>query len=342
MSEMHLQDIHNVMNRFMALPTRVVLTTHMQPDADAIGSVCALKGVLKHLGVDSRIVNESPTPENLRFLPWAESIEVYDSGIHDDILRTAEVIVCCDLNDLRRTGRMAAELTNHQKRIVMIDHHTDPRPFYSSAFHDVLATSTAELIYRLTKVMLPNALTADVATNIYAGVMSDTGSFRFPRVTAYTHRMIAELLEAGADPVEIYNRMNNTWSIAKMRLLGAVLSTMKLHCDGALCTLTVPFSMIQSAGSSVEELDGMVHYTLSIAGVRCGVLIAERSEDKEIKLSFRSKGDFVVNELAAGFGGGGHIYAAGARTRMGSLSEVEREVVTRVQQSLIASSYNAA
>lgn len=330
-----LRDQIDELIRFLTpLPSSAVITTHMQPDADAIGSACALKGILRHLGVDARVINESVTPANLRFLPEAESIEVYESGVHDAVIRESGVVFCCDLNDLRRTGRMAGELAKHKARTVMIDHHVDPQPFYSASFHDINATSTAELMFRLAQESFPHVMDTPIATNIYAGVMSDTGSFRFPRVTAETHRMIAVLLEQGADPVDIYNRMNNTWSIGKTRLLGAVLSTMTVHCDGQVCTITVPYSMIEETGTSVEELDGMVHYTLSIAGVRCGVLIAERNPEKEIKLSFRSKGDFTVNDIAKSFGGGGHIYAAGARTTMGTLEDVRSEVIDRITRKL--------
>ena len=318
------------------LPQSAVITTHMQPDADAIGSACALKGLLEQLGVSARVINESPTPSNLQFLPEASSIELYDALVHDPVLQSAHVIFCCDLNDLRRTGRMAGELANHRSRIVMIDHHTNPQPFYSACFHDNEATSTAELMYRLIKYRWPQLLGATVATNIYAGVMSDTGNFRFPRVTASTHRMVAELLECGADPVDIYNRMNNTWSMAKTRLLGSVLSTMELHCNGQLCTLTVPYALVDKENCSVDDLEGMVHYTLSVAGVRCGVLIAERGNGSEIKLSFRSKGDVVVNGVAATFGGGGHIYAAGARTSQASLLQVKDEVIARIAAVLPA------
>jgi phosphoesterase RecJ-like protein len=191
-------------------------------------------------------------------------------------------------------------------------------------------------MYRLIKYRWPQLLGATVATNIYAGVMSDTGNFRFPRVTASTHRMVAELLECGADPVDIYNRMNNTWSMAKTRLLGSVLSTMELHCNGQLCTLTVPYSLVEQEHCSVDDLEGMVHYTLSVAGVRCGVLIAERGNGSDIKLSFRSKGDVVVNGVAATFGGGGHIYAAGARTSQASLLQVKDEVIARITAVLPA------
>ncbi|MFN5866306.1 MAG: DHH family phosphoesterase, partial [Candidatus Kapaibacterium sp.] len=158
------------------LPQSAVITTHMQPDADAIGSACALKGLLEQLGVSARVINESPTPSNLQFLPEASSIELYHALVHDPVLQSAHVIFCCDLNDLRRTGRMAGELANHKSRIVMIDHHTNPQPFYAACFHDNEATSTAELMYRLIKYRWPQLLGATVATNIYAGVMSDTGN----------------------------------------------------------------------------------------------------------------------------------------------------------------------
>ncbi|MFM7775396.1 MAG: DHH family phosphoesterase [Candidatus Kapaibacterium sp.] len=334
MNETHRDAIQELMRFLDPLPAHAVITTHMQPDADAIGSACALKGMLRNLGVHARIINESVTPRNLCFLPDAQSIEVYDAPLHDEVIRAADVVFCCDLNDLRRTGRMAGILGEDASRTVMIDHHVDPQPFYAASFHDVMATSTAELMFRWIHESFPQVLDVAVATNIYAGVMSDTGGFRFPRVTSATHRMVAVLMDSGADPVTIYDRMNNTWSIGKTRLLGAVLSTMSLHCDGQVCTVAIPFSMIQETGCSLEDLDGMVHHTLSIEGVRCGVLIAERNREREIKLSFRSKGDFTVNAIAKGFGGGGHIYAAGARTTMGTLEEVRAEVIARVSRAL--------
>ena len=217
--------------------------------------------------------------------------------------------------------------------MIMIDHHMDPEPFYDLAFHDIHATSTAELVYRFAVAHMPHALGRDVATNIYAGVMSDTGSFRFPRVTAATHRMVAHLLECGANPVEIYDTMNNVWTLQRTRLLGAVLASMRMYADGQLCTLQVDDHTIRDLGCSIDDVEGMVHYALSIAGVRCGVLIAERPNG-DIKISLRSKGDFTVNRIAESFGGGGHIYAAGARIAFSSVLQVHDAVVLEVEKYL--------
>ncbi len=307
------------------------LTTHINPDADAIGSTCALASTLRALGKEVRVINSSPTPENLSFLPGTEYIEMFDASVHSAAISSADLIVCLDFNVPKRCGEHGELIATLRSNVVMIDHHTDPAEFYAYAIHDVDATSTAELVYKFLATCFPQELDKDIATNLYAGIMADSGNFRFPRVCPATHYIVAELLELGADPVSIYDTMYNSWSIDRTRLVADAVAHMTLHCNNRLCLMTVPQSMYVRHNCTEDAVESAVHQTLSIKGVNCGVLLAERQSTGEIKVSFRSKGNFTVNSLAAQFGGGGHIYAAGARIRGMSLSEATEAVLGAVQ-----------
>ncbi len=326
------RDIHEIEQVF-SLSTHFVLTTHMNPDADAIGSTCALALALRSRGKNVRIVNTSVTPENLRFLPGSESIEVFDESIHATVLAQVECIICLDLNAPKRTGKLEQGILQRKDAVVMIDHHTDPQDFFAHSLHDIEATSTAELVYKFLAAVWPENLSADIATNIYAGIMADTGNFRFPRVCAATHYIVAELIEQGADPVRIYDQMFNTWPIDKARLIAEASANMTLEADGRLCVMRITNEMLERHHCNEEAIEGAVQQTLGIAGVKCGLLISQRPSSNEVKLSFRSKGDFYVNRIAAQFGGGGHIYAAGARVSGEGIDSVQTRAVAAVQKA---------
>ncbi len=310
----------------------LVLTTHINPDADAIGSTCALALALATLGKKPRVINTSPTPENLQFMAGTSMIEVFDEAVHTKLLQETELIVCLDLNVPQRTGGLASLISERKASVMMIDHHADPADFYSTHLHDVEATSTAELVYKLLAYSFPQTLNADISTNLYAGIMADSGNFRFPRVCADTHYIIAELIEYGADPVAIYDTMYNSWSIDRTRLNAEIVASMTLHCDGRFCAMIVPKELYRRHNCTEDAVESAVQQTLSIRGVRCGVLIAERESSDEVKISLRSKAEFRVNGIAATFGGGGHIYAAGARAKNSTLAQVFERVLAEVSE----------
>ncbi|MBU3700025.1 MAG: bifunctional oligoribonuclease/PAP phosphatase NrnA [Candidatus Kapabacteria bacterium] len=302
----------------------VVITTHVNPDGDAIGSALGLWHWICSKGAEAQVVLPNAAPENLRWLPGASSMITYGpAGI--EWLERADVVVVLDLNTLLRLGELGERIAASSARIVNIDHHTHPQAFAEIALIDTDACSTCSMIAELIIASDgPEALTPNMSMCLYTGIMTDTGSFRFPRTNANVFRLVAALLERGADPVKCYDEVMNQSSFGRTRLLGAALASLQLHASGSVCTMTVRRSDLIDTKCSVDDVEGFVHHTLSIAGVMLGILFVE--VDGEAKCSFRSKGDTFVRDLAATWGGGGHVYAAGARIRHRPFQEVVDEV----------------
>ncbi|MFN8367188.1 MAG: bifunctional oligoribonuclease/PAP phosphatase NrnA [Candidatus Kapaibacterium sp.] len=323
----HIEQPMKLIAKLLSHSKTIIITTHLNPDGDAIGSACGMMLALRNIGKKVRVINVSPTPKNLQFLPGANAIEVYDAATHDDDIKKADMLMCLDFNTPKRVQAMEhiVRATNATK--VMIDHHTNPEDFYSAALHDVEATSTGELIYKFIVSFYPQALDKDVAANLYAALMTDSGNFRFPRVNPETHNIVADLLQAGANPVEIYEQIFNTSSMQRLHLLGMALAGMELHFNGKLCVMTLTNTMFQQTQCSEDDTEGFVHNTLSVDGVLCGLMIVEKHDTNEIKFSFRSKADIPANLMAGHFGGGGHVNAAGARVHNGNLQELKQQAI---------------
>ncbi len=312
---------------------RIVITAHINPDADAIGSTVALMLSLKAQGKDACVILSDAVPSFLSFLPGTSDVRHYSSERDDSVIQNADCIVCVDFNTMSRCGSLGSVIESSAAHRMLVDHHDGALSHFDSKLHDINATSSAELVYLLIAHAGSVYLTPEICTNLYAGLMADTGNFRFPRVNGNTHRIVAQLIDCGADPVMIYDTMINTWTIGRIQLLGAALESLEIHFKGQLCLMIVSQDMLARNGCSEEDLESLVQYTLTIEGVRCGVLISERVSKGEIKMSFRSKGEFSVNTIAGRFGGGGHRHAAGARKAGASLASVRDEVLQAVQSS---------
>ncbi|MEY3385992.1 MAG: hypothetical protein RIR53_803 [Bacteroidota bacterium] len=320
-------DHHSTQNSIAAAICQartVVITTHVNPDGDAIGSALGLWHWVLSKGVEAQIVLPNAAPENLRWLPGASSMITYGPlGI--EWIQRADLIIVLDLNTLQRLGELGERIAASSARIVNIDHHTHPQAFAELAMIDTEACSTCAMVAELILAADGDSvLTQNIAMCLYTGIMTDTGSFRFPRTNAQVFRLVATLLERGADPVNCYDAVMNQSSFGRTRLLGAALASLQLHALGNVCTMAVRRSDLIETQCSVDDVEGFVHHTLSIAGVKLGILFVE--VDGETKCSFRSKGETFVRDLAATWGGGGHVYAAGARVKHRPFQEVVDEV----------------
>ncbi|GIV49717.1 MAG: DHH family phosphoesterase [Candidatus Kapaibacterium sp.] len=316
---------------------RIVLTTHVRPDGDALGSVLGLGNALSAMGKQPKLVIPSPLPVSLKFLPGSDAIEVYDSSRHDALIATADVIVCLDFNVLDRLDAMAPAVAASPAVRLLVDHHLEPAPGFHAMLWDTEVASTAELVFALLLLEFPGAFSAAVATPLYTGILTDTGNFRFPRTTARTHRIVAALIEYGADPVAIAEALYDQNSPARLRLLGEVLRQLELHCDGACVMLQLRRKDVLDAGAREDDTEGFVQYTLTVAGARVGIFISELHDGSDgVKVSLRSKGTFDVARIAEELGGGGHRNAAGAVVRGISLEAARQRVLAMIEAALQA------
>ncbi len=305
---------------------RVVLTTHVHPDGDGLGSQMALGLCLQALGKEVRLINTSETPDNYHFLEVPSlGFEQFDESRHAEVVAAADAIVIVDMNDRGRLRSLGDHVVRAKAVKIIVDHHQDPEQFVERYIVDTDACASGEIVFDMVMELGGDpVLTHDVAVAIYAAIMTDTGSFRFPRTDPGVHRIAARLLEAGADPTTVYESVYNQVSLARQRLLGEALAHMELVHDGRLSLITVTRDMFARTGAKDEDVEEFVQSAMMIAGVRMGVLAVELRNG--VKLSFRSKGDVSVNDIARGFGGGGHFHAAGARVVGRTLAAVLDEV----------------
>ena len=252
---------------------------------------------------------------------------------HEDhqLLNNIDTIVVLDLNSLMRLGDLGqaiAELSD--VNIVNIDHHPNPQDFASVQCIDTAASSTCAM---LAEIIEEQHMTSEAAMCLYTGIMTDTGSFRFPRTTSSLFRTVAKLVDAGADPVESYEQTLNVNTPQRMQLLGLALKGMKLYYDGQLCVMTVrKKDLCHCSCSNGRHRRLCPPHSQHRQGVRMGILLIEA--DDAVKCSFRSKGNVYIRELAESFGGGGHDYAAGARVFDTPFSLVYDKVVKGARQVL--------
>jgi len=289
---------------------KILITTHKNPDGDAIGSELALYHALLRYDKSIRIINCDPTPQNLQLITPEGIIEHFQVKTHAKL--TFDLIFMLDGNHLNRLGMMQDFYQESGAKKILIDHHTEPSIQNDFAVVDTDASSTGELIYYFIK-FLGIDINFEIAANLYLAIMTDTGSFRFPRTTSTIHLIIAELIEKGADPVMIYDMVYNTNTINSLHILGLSLSKITLYHEGKLAVMRITKDMLIAAGATNEDIDNFVNHTLSINGTVMGIMVAEVLGSDELRISMRSKGHVSVRDLAAKFGGGGHINAAGAR-----------------------------
>jgi phosphoesterase RecJ-like protein len=324
---MEIYESFNIAMNKLSNSKNIIITTHTNPDGDAIGSEIAFKELCDFLGKKAVIINDSETPSNLKFLDPDNSILVFNKSRDIQHFYSSDLIIILDLNDPKRLKSVQEPLLNSKAYKIVIDHHIEPCKFADLYAINTNATSTGQLIKNFGDLFEKYKLNTKAATALYAAIMTDTGSFRFPRTDSETHKSIADLIDFGADPVSIYENIYNTNSIQATKILGEALSNIKLYLDDKLCIMMITDDMFRKTGAKNEDIDNFVEKTLSINGVKVGVLLANIPGKNEIRLSFRSKGDYSARDIASVFGGGGHFHAAGARLFDVSLDEAKSKVI---------------
>lgn len=299
----------------------VVITTHHKPDGDAMGSSLGLHRVLSRAGISATVLSPSEFPA---FLSWMHGSDEVIDYIRNplkgtSVLNSAGLIFCLDFNDPRRVEKMQGALENAQAPRVLIDHHLDPKiNFFKWAFSNPEIGSTCELIVHLLNHLgLGELIDREAAECFYAGIMTDTGSFRFNSVTPSTHKIVADLLKAGARNDYVHEMIYDTFSEWRLRFLGHMLNKcMEVLPQHHAVIFRATRSDMDQYHHESGDLEGIVNYGLSMSGIQVAALFSER--DGLVKISFRSKGDFSVKDIAeAHFDGGGHRNAAGGRSTSG-------------------------
>ncbi len=301
--------------------------SHVRPDADCIGSQVALCRWLKGRGFKAYAFNDDELSPTIGWL--ADHFAVKKTTVKG--VRVCDAYIFVDGNHPLRFGRAGELAASSGKPLYLIDHHPDPADIYNVSVSDVKASSTCELVFGLFE-RYPDVLDVQSAESLYAGIMTDTGSFRFDSVTANTHAVVEKLIRlTGLQTEPIHRRIYDGKSQDQIKLLASVLGTIELRCDGQIAILTVTKKLLASHNAGYHDLEGMVNYGLSITGVKAAVLFCELYD--RIKLSFRSVSHVDVNIWARSFNGGGHVKASGGWYDGDMESAVEE--VLKVGQNLL-------
>jgi bifunctional oligoribonuclease and PAP phosphatase NrnA len=314
---MTLEDITNI-KQLLATPKHVVIIPHKNPDGDAIGSSLGLYHYLKKLQHHLTVIAPNDYPDFLKWMPEESSIIKYESDRTnaDTLIEKADIIFTLDFNSLQRIGDMEAPLTVSKAIKIMIDHHQQPDDYATYMYSDVMMSSTCQMVYHFIEMLDDlEQIDTDVATCLYAGLLTDTGSFRYPTTTSKTHHVAADLIKKGANHSEIYNAIYDANSYDRLQLLGRALSNLKVLPEYRTAYITLTQDELNSFHFKKGDTEGFVNYGLSIKNIVFAIIFIEHKQEGIVKVSLRSKGPFSVNEFSrAHFGGGGHDNAAGGKS----------------------------
>ena len=288
---------------------RVVITTHVQPDGDGIGSEVALAHWLEAEGKVANILNPHSAPRRFQFLEKDIPAPGFEPETAERLLGAADLLAILDISVPARLGPLESYVRAYEGEIVVIDHHLGPTGFRGVDCRDTTASATAELLHDLL-VEWGAEITSEMATALYAAIAYDTGGFRYSNTTARTHRVAAELIDHGADTHEINQRVFESVSPTRARLLSRVFGEFHLEEDGRLAWIALSSDLMEEAGAEAEDVEGVVEALRSLEHVEMAILF-KAIEKGATKVSFRSAGEVDVSRLAGRFGGGGHKNAAG-------------------------------
>ncbi len=293
--------------------SKILITTHVNPDGDAIGSSLGLYNFLIKLGHEVIVVVPNDYPDYLKWMKSDKKILNFSDNTDkvQKLINDIQIIFCLDFNNLSRINELGKLIEKSNAKKVLIDHHLNPDDFYDFKYHDVNASATAELVYDLISYIDDNLIDKDISDCIYTGILTDTGSFRFSSTTSKVHRIIAKLLDVGVKSEKIGKKIYESNSFDKLKLLGYSLSEkLEIICNGKVAYIVLTRKDLLNHNYRKGDTEGIVNYALSILGVNMAVLIIETKD--RIKFSFRSSGNFSVNKFANKyFNGGGHKNAAG-------------------------------
>ena len=307
-----------IIRELLAKPSKVVVTTHINPDADALGSSLALTSYLRKKGHSVQVITPSSYPAFLAWMEGHEDVLVYSdytARTANTLIVEADIVFCLDFSSLERIKEVGGIIAAANAKKVLIDHHLQPEEFADATIWDINAASTAELVYEFIIDMGDRSLIdSNIAENLYAGIMTDTGNFRHPSTTKKVFQICAELVDIGADTARVARNIYDNNSIDRIRLLGFTLNErLRYMPEYQTAYIYLKQQDLKDFKAKTGDTEGFVNYALSLDGVIFAALFSDNGDI--IKMSFRSVGDFSVNDFAREhFQGGGHKNAAGGKS----------------------------
>ncbi|MEO2051198.1 MAG: bifunctional oligoribonuclease/PAP phosphatase NrnA [Allomuricauda sp.] len=336
---MNPEDITTVKS-LLSQPQKIAIIPHKNPDGDAMGAALAVYAFLKDKGHEANVISPNDYPKFLKWMPGNDAVvnfERENQKAHQ-LLQDADLIFTLDFNDLSRVGQMETALKQASADFIMIDHHQQPGDYAKVTYSDVSMSSTCEMVYNFIDFLgETDNITKAIATNLYTGIMTDTGSFKYRSTSSKTHRVVAELIDKGAENMEIHQHVFDTNSPSRLHLLGVALSNMVILSEYRTAYITLTQDELDAHDYKKGDTEGFVNYGLTLENIVFALIFIENREEGIIKISLRSVGDFSVNEFArAHFNGGGHTNAAGGRSDLSMDETVARfqEILTNYKSEL--------
>ncbi|TNE96327.1 MAG: bifunctional oligoribonuclease/PAP phosphatase NrnA [Deltaproteobacteria bacterium] len=322
-----------MIERFKSLTKKaknIVITTHIHPDADGIGSEIALCMALKAFGKNAICVNEVELLDRYKYLDAGGVVMSFDDfrKNHKDL--EIDLFIVTDTNSLNRIGSNVQKLVTESRDLLFIDHHPCPRELAKIHCIDTSMAATGELVGALIE-SIGVKFTKEMALPLYTSILIDTSSFRYPTVTGNTHRLIGKLMDTGVQPPEAYNAIYGTKKITYMQMLGVVLSSARTTDDEKIAWLRLTEKELERYDVDTEDTHGFINHLLILDNIKVACMF--RQIDSKVKISLRSAGDIDVGVMAQALGGGGHNHSA-ATIVEGQIGEVIKETIPKIQMML--------
>ena len=302
-----------------------VLSTHVNPDGDGLGSQLAFYYYLNHLGKKCKIINHSSLPDHYDFLNQDRVIETYDRDKHKEYIKNVDVAVIFDIGDCKRLESVYTNLLDSNAYIVSVDHHPSISDFFDECFVDLKMPATGYMVWDF--LMYNNYIDMPIkaAEGLYCALITDTGSFRYNSTTPECHKMAQHLLSLGVKPYNIYSKIYERREIPQILLLSLAINKIKFYSNGEFAGYVIDQKMLDNVNASHTDVEGFTDFVRSIKGVEVAFMILEQKYD--IRINLRSRGEYIIRDIAEHFNGGGHELAAGATIKNISIEKIESKIV---------------
>jgi phosphoesterase RecJ-like protein len=313
----------NKLTKVISESNNILLSTHINPDGDGLGSEVAMYYYIKSLNKNCRIINISDLTDKYEFLNKNNIIEKFNKTSHESWISSCDCAIIFDIGNYTRLGQIAKILNDNSVTCISIDHHPSEDSFFDFRCLDISAPATGYLVWQYLKI-IDYDLTYDMAEGLYAALITDTGSFRYNSTTPDCHVMAKEILEAGIKPYDVYSSIYEQRTLPQVKLLGAVIDSLRIVDEFAIIRITI--EMLKDCDATLEDVDGFTDFMRSMKGVEVSFMISQINDNK-FRINFRSRGKYIINDIAAHFNGGGHKLAAGATIENSSFDEIENIII---------------
>jgi len=314
-----------LLNNILSKSNKVILTTHVNPDADGVGSELGLYYYIKFLNKQCKIINSSKLPEHYNFLDPDNIIEIFDESTHEEIFKNADLLIALDIGDYKRMNNIVNMINKYHLYSTSIDHHPEDEEFFDLSLVDINSPATGYMVWDFLRYNKFNDLSIIQANALYSALITDTGSFKYNSTTSDCHIMAAHLLKCGVKPYDIYDVIYERRELSQIKLLSFVINNIKFHSDGEFASFIIREVDLISVNASYHDVEGFTDFVRQIKGVQVAFMILEQKYS--LRINFRSRGKYIINDIAKHFGGGGHKLAAGATIENLTIDQVENKII---------------